>query len=64
MAIVKPGQIGLETMDEDELFSYAKEIRAPYDLVKQVKELGHLPVVNFAAGGIATPPLAARSRPA
>jgi pyridoxal 5'-phosphate synthase pdxS subunit len=45
----------LTTMDEDELFSYAKEIRAPYDLVKQTAELGRLPVVNFAAGGVATP---------
>ncbi|RIK44497.1 MAG: pyridoxal 5'-phosphate synthase lyase subunit PdxS [Chloroflexi bacterium] len=45
----------LQSMDEDELFSYAKEIRAPYDLVKQTAELGRLPVVNFAAGGVATP---------
>ena len=45
----------LQTMDEDELFAFAKEIRAPYDLVKQTASLGRLPVVNFAAGGIATP---------
>jgi len=45
----------MTTMDADELFSYAKEIRAPYDLVKQTAELGRLPVVNFAAGGVATP---------
>lgn len=45
----------LTTMDEDELFAYAKEIRAPYDLVQQTAELGQLPVVNFAAGGVATP---------
>lgn len=45
----------LTTMDDDELFVYAKEIRSPYELVKQVKELGRLPVVNFAAGGVATP---------
>jgi pyridoxal 5'-phosphate synthase pdxS subunit len=45
----------LTTMDEDELFAYAKEIRAPFDLVKQTAELGRLPVVNFAAGGVATP---------
>ncbi len=45
----------LQTMDEDEMFAYAKEIQAPYDLVKQTAELGRLPVVNFAAGGIATP---------
>jgi pyridoxal 5'-phosphate synthase pdxS subunit len=35
--------------------SYAREIRAPYELVVETKELGRLPVVNFAAGGIATP---------
>ena len=45
----------LQTMADEELFTYAKEIGAPYDLVQQVKELGRLPVVNFAAGGIATP---------
>jgi pyridoxal 5'-phosphate synthase pdxS subunit len=41
-------------MDE-ELMSYAKEIGAPYELVKETKELGRMPVVNFAAGGVATP---------
>lgn len=45
----------LQTMAEEELFAYAKEIRAPYDLVKETRDLGRLPVVNFAAGGIATP---------
>jgi pyridoxal 5'-phosphate synthase pdxS subunit len=45
----------LKTMADEELFTYAKELGAPYELVKQVKELGRLPVVNFAAGGIATP---------
>mmetsp|Transcript_10566 Transcript_10566/g.18511 ORF Transcript_10566/g.18511 Transcript_10566/m.18511 type:complete len:307 (+) Transcript_10566:122-1042(+) len=45
----------LKTMDEDELFAYAKDLQAPLELVKQVKELGRLPVVNFAAGGVATP---------
>ncbi|MBX2998421.1 MAG: pyridoxal 5'-phosphate synthase lyase subunit PdxS [Caldilineaceae bacterium] len=45
----------LSTMDEDELFAYAKEIRAPFALVKQTAEAGRLPVVNFAAGGVATP---------
>lgn len=39
----------------DELMTYAKEIGAPYELVLQVKALGKLPVVNFAAGGVATP---------
>ena len=41
--------------DPEELFAAAKELAAPYDLVKQVAETGKLPVVNFAAGGVATP---------
>jgi pyridoxal 5'-phosphate synthase pdxS subunit len=45
----------LTTMAEEELMAYAKEIGAPYELVKETKELGRMPVVNFAAGGIATP---------
>jgi pyridoxal 5'-phosphate synthase pdxS subunit len=45
----------LQTMDDDELYVYAKEIRAPVELVRQTKLLGRLPVVNFAAGGVATP---------
>ena len=45
----------LQGMDEDELYSFAKNIQAPFDLVKQTAELGRLPVVNFAAGGVATP---------
>lgn len=45
----------LTTMDEDELFVAAKEMQAPYELVKQVAATGKLPVVNFAAGGVATP---------
>lgn len=45
----------LTSMDEDELFTFAKEIQAPYALVKEVATNGHLPVVNFAAGGVATP---------
>jgi pyridoxal 5'-phosphate synthase pdxS subunit len=45
----------LENMPDEELMSYAKEIGAPYSVVKETKELGRLPVVNFAAGGIATP---------
>ncbi len=43
------------SMREEELFAFAKELRAPLDLVLKVRELGRLPVVNFAAGGIATP---------
>jgi pyridoxal 5'-phosphate synthase pdxS subunit len=45
----------LQGMNEDELFTAAKNLQAPYDLVKQVAEAGRLPVVNFAAGGVATP---------
>ena len=45
----------LKSMDEDEIFDFAKEIRAPVELVKLTKKLGRLPVVTFAAGGIATP---------
>jgi pyridoxal 5'-phosphate synthase pdxS subunit len=45
----------LQHMPNEELMSYAREIRAPYELVVETKELGRLPVVNFAAGGIATP---------
>lgn len=40
---------------EDELFEAAKQLQAPYDLVKYVHENGKLPVVNFAAGGVPTP---------
>jgi pyridoxal 5'-phosphate synthase pdxS subunit len=45
----------LVNMPEEELMSYAKEIGAPYELVLETRQLGRLPVVNFAAGGIATP---------
>ena len=45
----------LHSMREDELFVAAKELEAPYDLVKQVAAEGRLPVVNFVAGGIAIP---------
>ena len=45
----------LTTMADEELMSYAKEIGAPYETVKETKELGRMPVVNFAAGGVATP---------
>jgi pyridoxal 5'-phosphate synthase pdxS subunit len=45
----------LTNMPEDELFSAAKELGAPYELVKEVHDLGRLPVVMFTAGGIATP---------
>jgi len=45
----------IQSMSEEELYVEAKELAAPIDLVKEVNELGRLPVVNFAAGGIATP---------
>ncbi len=45
----------LQTMADEELMAYAKEIGAPYELVKETKTLGRMPVVNFAAGGVATP---------
>ena len=45
----------LTSMDPNEMFQYAKEIGAPYELVKLTAQLGRLPVVQFAAGGVATP---------
>ncbi len=45
----------LQSMKEDELYHAAKELQVPYELVKFVHENGKLPVVNFAAGGVATP---------
>jgi pyridoxal 5'-phosphate synthase pdxS subunit len=45
----------LENMPEEELMTYAKEIGAPFERVKEVRQLKKLPVINFAAGGIATP---------
>lgn len=45
----------LQSMSEDELFEAAKQMQAPYELVEYVHENGKLPVVNFAAGGVATP---------
>ncbi|MBC3804503.1 pyridoxal 5'-phosphate synthase lyase subunit PdxS [Acetobacterium fimetarium] len=45
----------IQNTREDELFQVAKDLQVPYDLVKFVHETGKLPVVNFAAGGIATP---------
>lgn len=45
----------ITSKSKDELMTFAKEIGAPYELILQVKALGKLPVVNFAAGGVATP---------
>ena len=45
----------VQIMTEEELFVYAKDIQAPFHLLKETARLGRLPVVNFAAGGVATP---------
>ncbi len=45
----------LQNLPEEELMAFAKEIGAPYELVVETRKLGRMPVVNFAAGGIATP---------
>ena len=45
----------LTSLSEDELYEAAKQLQSPYDLVKYVHDNGKLPVVNFAAGGVATP---------
>jgi pyridoxal 5'-phosphate synthase pdxS subunit len=45
----------LQNMPEEEIMAFAKEIGAPYELLMETRKLGRLPVVNFAAGGIATP---------
>ncbi len=45
----------LQTMADEELMAFSKELGAPYELVKETKEMGRMPVVNFAAGGVATP---------
>ena len=45
----------LTVMNDDEIMTFAKDIGAPYEILKQIKDNGRLPVVNFAAGGVATP---------
>jgi pyridoxal 5'-phosphate synthase pdxS subunit len=45
----------LQNMPDDEIYTAAKELQAPYELVKEVHDIGRLPVVNFSAGGVATP---------
>jgi pyridoxal 5'-phosphate synthase pdxS subunit len=62
MRAVRSGIAQLRTMRGDELFTAAKELRAPLDVVRQVAELGELPVPNFSAGGVATPADAALMR--
>ena len=51
MSAIKKAQ----AMEENELYHFAKELQAPIELLREVAKLGRLPVVNFAAGGIATP---------
>lgn len=49
-------QIGhVKVADPDQLMTISRDLKAPYELVKQVHDLGKLPVVNFAAGGVSTP---------
>jgi len=55
MTMLKREIAHLQTLEEDGIKEFAKEINAPLDVLLEVKELGRLPVVNFAAGGIATP---------
>jgi pyridoxal 5'-phosphate synthase pdxS subunit len=55
MRSIRSGVRQLQGMEAEELFAAAKELRAPYELVREVAELGKLPVVLFTAGGIATP---------
>lgn len=45
----------VQNMPEEEVMSFAKELGAPYEVLMETRTLGRLPVVNFAAGGIATP---------
>lgn len=55
MRTVMGGIRTLRTLPEDELMTTSKELGAPSELVMETRRLDHLPVVNFAAGGIATP---------
>ncbi|GCF06829.1 pyridoxal 5'-phosphate synthase lyase subunit PdxS [Dictyobacter arantiisoli] len=55
MRTVMDGIRRLQSLPEEELMSEAKELGAPYDLVLQIARTGKLPVVNFSAGGVATP---------
>lgn len=55
MRLIREGIRGLQAAPEEELVSKAKELGAPVEVVREVRSVGRLPVVNFAAGGIATP---------
>ena len=45
----------LTVMNDDEIMTFAKDLGAPFEVLKQIKDNGRLPLVNFAAGGVATP---------
>lgn len=55
MRLINSQMRAVQSLRADELFEEAKRLEVPLDLLRQVHETGHLPVVNFAAGGIATP---------
>ncbi len=55
MRAVHSGIRRLQSLREEELMAEAKAMGAPFELVREVREMGRLPVVNFAAGGVATP---------
>ena len=55
MRMMNSAMAKITSMREDELYNEAKELQVPYELVKYVHDNGRLPVVNFAAGGVATP---------
>jgi pyridoxal 5'-phosphate synthase pdxS subunit len=55
MRLIQSEMKKIQNMDANELYQEAKNLQAPLYLVEEVKKLGRLPVVNFAAGGIATP---------
>ncbi|MGX7108644.1 pyridoxal 5'-phosphate synthase lyase subunit PdxS [Facklamia miroungae] len=55
MRSIQAGIKRIQAMDEDELYVEARDLQVPFDLLKEVHETGELPVVNFSAGGVATP---------
>ncbi|WP_077195401.1 pyridoxal 5'-phosphate synthase lyase subunit PdxS [Prevotella ihumii] len=55
MRMIQSEMRRIQSLNEDELYEAAKQLRSPYELVKYVHDNGKLPVVNFAAGGVATP---------
>lgn len=55
MRSIQAGIKQIQAMDEDELYVHARDLQVPYELLLQVHQEGKLPVVNFSAGGVATP---------